>query len=157
MNGTLLQAVKMEKTMMFFLMFFLVLIAAFSITNTLITMVIQKTNEIGLMKALGASPFSITYVFILQGFFVGVLGSTGGVIFARVILHYRNDLLKFLREKGLNVFPPELYYMKGLPAEINTHDITIIVILSIVLCTFGAVIPALRAASLDPAKALRCE
>ena len=156
-NGTLLQAVKMEKTMMFFLMFFLVLIAAFSITNTLITMVIQKTNEIGLMKALGASAFSITYVFILQGFFVGVLGSTGGVIFARVILHYRNDLLTFLRDKGLNVFPPELYYMKGLPAEVNTHDITIIVILSIVLCTFGAVIPALRAASLDPAKALRCE
>ena len=156
-NGTILQAVQMEKTMMFFLMFFLVLIAAFSITNTLITMVIQKTNEIGLMKALGASSFSITFVFILQGFFVGVIGSAGGILFARIILRYRNSLLEFLRDKGLNVFPPELYYMNGLPAEINTHDITIIAILSVVLCTFGAIIPALRAASLDPAKALRCE
>ncbi|UDQ99174.1 ABC transporter permease [Lentisphaerota bacterium WC36G] len=156
-NGTLLQAVQMEKTMMFFLMFFLVLIAAFSITNTLITMVIQKTSEIGLMKALGANSFSISFVFVLQGFFVGIIGSLSGVIFALTALEYRNDLLEFLRNRGLNVFPPELYYMKGLPAQINYHDISIIVVLSIVLCTFGAVIPALRAASLDPAKSLRCE
>ncbi len=156
-NGTILQAVQMEKTMMFFLMFFLVLIAAFSITNTLITMVIQKTNEIGLMKALGASSSSISLVFILQGFFVGLIGSGGGIIFARVVLYYRNDLLEVLRKIGINAFPPELYYMKGLPAEVNSHDIMIIAILSVVLCTFGALIPALRAARLDAAKALRCE
>jgi len=158
LNSRLLGVLAVEKNMQFFLLVFIVLVAAFSITNTLITTVIQKTREIGLLKALGASSWSVMRVFILQGFFVGLIGTLLGIVLGFLVVHYRMAILIGLRAvTGMEIFPKEFYYFSELPADIVPWDLVWISITSVTLCTFGGVVPALRAARLDPASALRYE
>ncbi len=157
-NKRLLGVLQVEKNMQFFLLVFIVLVAAFSITNTLITTVIQKTKEIGLLKAMGAGSGTVMRIFILQGFFVGVIGTVSGIVLGALVVKYRMAILLTMRTiTGQEIFPPEIYYFNELPARIILTDIFWIGIISVLLCTFGGVIPALRAAKLDPSKALRYE
>jgi lipoprotein-releasing system permease protein len=154
----LLGVLAVEKNMMFFLLIFIVLVAAFSITNTLITVVVQKTREIGVLKALGATSGSVMRVFILQGFLVGVTGAFFGFAMGWAVVFWRNDIMRALSKvTHMELFPKEFYFFNELPARIVTGDVVFIVSMSILLCTLGGVIPAWRAAGLDPAKALRCE
>ncbi len=157
-NQQLLGVLAVEKRMMFFLLIFIVLVAAFSITNTLITSVYQKTREIGLLKALGASDMAVTMIFVLQGFMIGAIGSLTGTLLGGLVIHFRNDIMKLVSElTHTELFPKELYFFNELPAHVIPADVAIIVSASVVLCTLGALLPALRAARLDPAKALRYE
>ncbi len=157
-NQSLLRVLDVEKRMMFFLLIFIVLVAAFSITNTLITSVYQKTREIGLLKALGAGDGVITRIFLLQGLLIGTLGSVAGVGLGALVIAFRNDILRLAsRWTGTELFPREFYYFNELPAHIVPQDVAFIVVSSIVLCTLGALLPAWRAARLDPAQALRYE
>ena len=157
-NRQLLSVLDMEKRMMFFLLIFIVLVAAFSITNTLITSAYQKTREIGLLKAIGGSDRFVLAVFVLQGFWIGVLGSAFGTLLGYLVLRYRNGILHFASWcSGRDLFPKEFYFFNELPAHIVGTDVAIIVCSSVVLCTLGALLPAWRAARLDPAAALRYE
>ena len=157
-NRQLLGVLNVEKRMMFFLLIFIVLVAAFSIANTLITSVYQKTREIGLLKALGATDGAITGIFLLQGTLIGVIGSVAGVALGTLVITFRNDILQLVsRWTGSELFPKEFYYFNELPAHIVPQDVAFIVVSSIVLCTLGALLPAWRAARLDPATALRYE
>lgn len=158
LNQRLLGVLEVEKDMMFYLLIFIVLVAAFSITNTLITVVIQKTREIGLLKSLGASSGVVMRVFLFQGFVVGLFGSIFGTLTGALLILVRNDFLHFMRKiTGRDLFPKEFYFFNELPADMVASDIFWVCAISILLCTMGALIPAWRAASLDPAKALRYE
>ena len=144
--------------MQFFLLIFIVLVAAFSITNTLITSIYQKTREIGLLKALGCTDGSIMRIFILQGFLVGLIGSICGTVSGYLVIRFRQDIVDFASMiSGQELFPKKFYFFDQLPAEIILSDVLFIVISSIVLCTVGALLPALRAARLQPSEALRYE
>lgn len=157
-NQQLLGVLKVEKRMMFFLLVFIVLVAAFSIANTLITSVYQKTREIGILKALGASDGTIMLVFIWQGLLVGAIGSGLGTLFGAGVIWLRNDIMHLVAKiTGQELFPKEFYYFNELPAHIVPGDVIFIVVCSVVLCALGGLIPAFRAAKLDPAKALRYE
>jgi lipoprotein-releasing system permease protein len=157
-NSKLLGVLAVEKNMMFFLLIFIVLVAAFSITNTLITVVVQKTREIGLLKAVGATSGRVMRVFVLQGFFVGLMGTVFGSAMGILVIIYRNGIMRFASKyTGMELFPKEFYYFNELPAHIVPGDIITIAIISVFLCTLGGVIPAWRASRLDPAKALRYE
>ncbi len=157
-NARLLGVLAVEKNMQFFLLAFIVLVAAFSITNTLITTVIQKTREIGALKSMGASSGTIMRIFILQGFFVGAIGTGFGICFGMLVVRYRMGILHAMRFlTGQEIFPKEFYVFSELPAHIVFSDVVWISLISIVLCTFGGVVPAFRAAKLDPAGALRYE
>ena len=158
LNSQLLSVLSVEKNMMFFLLAFIVLVAAFSIANTLITTVIQKTKEIGLLKSMGAGSFAVMRIFIMQGLFVGVIGTAGGVLLGWLVVVERMAILHAMRAiTGQEIFPKELYLFSELPAHIVWSDVALISIISILLCTSGALVPAIRAANLDPAKALRYE
>lgn len=158
MHSRILGVLAVEKNMQFFLLIFIVLVAAFSIANTLITTVIQKTREIGLLKAVGMSSCGVMRVFLMQGLFVGIAGSAGGVLLGYLVVTYRMAILGAMRfVSGQEIFPKEIYLFRELPAHIIWSDVAVICVISILLCTFGALVPALRAASLDPAKALRYE
>ena len=157
-NRNFLEVLAVEKTMMFFLLIFIVLVAAFSITNTLITSVYQKTREIGLLKAIGGTDGAILRIFVLQGFLVGLIGSVAGTLAGWLIVSHRQRIVGFVsRLTGQDLFPKRFYFFDALPAQLVPRDILIIIVCSILLCTAGALLPALRAARLQPAEALRYE
>ena len=158
LNRQLFDALRVEKNMMFFLLIFIVLVAAFGITNTLIIVVVQKTKEIGLLKAVGFSSGSVMRVFLWQGLIQGVFGTAFGIILGFIMLHYRNVIMRAL-SAGLNfeLFPKELYHLSEIPAHIAAADVFLVAVLSILICTLAGLLPAWRAARLDPAQALRYE
>ncbi len=158
MNRQLFSALRVEKNMMFFLLIFITVVAAFGITNTLITLTVQKTREIGLLKALGYSSGHIMRIFVWQGLISGVIGTIAGLGTGLLILHYRNDLMHALTTRfGWELFPKELYHLTEIPAKTSGMDMAIIAVSVMVICTVAGVIPAWRAARLDPARSLRYE
>ena len=157
-NRQLFTALQVEKNMMYFLLVFIVIVAAFGITNTLITVTVQKTREIGLLKAIGYRGPAIAGVFLWQGWVAGTLGSGLGIAAGLWALEYRNDLLRFLNERmGIGLLPPELYQLAEIPARTLPGDLAIIAGVALLICTLAGLIPAWRAARLDPAQALRYE
>jgi len=157
-NSGILNALLVEKNVMFYLLFFIVLVAALCILSAQITFVVQKTREIGMLKALGASNLQISGVFLSQSAIIGVLGVISGYGLGMLALTYRNEFLHFMnRLTGFELFPASIYGFGDLPAVIDPHDIAIICGLSFVICIFGGVLPAIRAGRLKPVEALRYE
>jgi lipoprotein-releasing system permease protein len=157
-NSGILNALLVEKNVMFYLLFFIVLVAALCILSAQITFVVQKTREIGMLKALGASNLQISGVFLGQSAIIGVLGVISGYGLGMLALTYRNEFLHFMnRLTGFELFPASIYGFGDLPAVIDPHDIAVICGLSFVICIFGGVLPAIRAGRLKPVEALRYE
>jgi lipoprotein-releasing system permease protein len=157
-NRDRLDAVQIERSVMFFILMALIVIAAFGITSTLITVTVQKTREIGILKALGATASQIVWVFLAQGMFVGFVGNLIGLGLGRLVIEYRNPFKDWLSATlGIQLFPPTIYEFKGIPAEIVGRDVAVICVSAFVICSVAALIPAYFAARLDPVKALRYE
>lgn len=158
MNNQFFEAIRLERTVMFFLLFFIVVVAAFGIMNTLITVTVQKTREIGIMKALGARISQIVWVFLGQGMVVGLFGTLAGLGLGLALIRYRNEFSQWLATTfGIEVFPRQVYQFSAIPAEIIPRDVTIICVSAFFICSLAALIPAYFAARLDPVKALRYE
>jgi lipoprotein-releasing system permease protein len=156
LNRHLFSAIAVEKNMMFFLLIFIIIVAAFGIMSTLITVTVQKTREIGILKALGATPTNILTVFLAQGMIVGAIGTTCGLGLGLLLLRYRNEFLEFLRKMtGFELFPREIYNFNQLPALTSLQDVVIICSSAFLICTLAGFIPAWRAARLQSAAALR--
>ncbi|HXI71333.1 MAG TPA: ABC transporter permease [Verrucomicrobiae bacterium] len=157
-NSGILNALLVEKNVMFYLLFFIVLVAALCILSAQITFVVQKTREIGMLKALGATNLQISGVFLGQSAIIGVLGVISGYGLGMLAITYRNEFLHFMnRMTGFELFPASIYGFGDLPAIIDPRDILIICGLSFVICIFGGVLPAIRAGRLKPVEALRYE
>jgi len=158
MNRQYFEAVRLERTVMFFLLFFIVIVAAFGIMSTLITVTVQKRHEIGIVKALGANIAQIIWVFLGQGTIVGLFGTITGLGLGMTLIRYRNEFSRWLASTfHIEIFPREVYQFSSIPAEVIPHDVAIICISAFLICSFAALIPAYFAARLDPVKALRYE
>jgi lipoprotein-releasing system permease protein len=157
-HSQIFAALHVEKNMMFFLLAFVALVAAFSITNTLITLTVQKTREIGLLKSLGFGNGGITGIFFWMGLVQGIVGNVLGVGLAMLVLKYRNELLMFMSsEFNLELLPPELYQLSKLPSHTTMPDVAIVCGLVLLFCTAAGFFPAMRAARMEPVDALRYE
>ena len=158
MNHQFFEAVRLERSVMFFLLFFIVVVAAFGIMSTLITVTVQKRREIGIMKALGANIAQVIWVFLGQGTVVGLFGTLTGLGLGMTLIRYRNEFSQWLATTlHVEVFPREVYQFSAIPAEIIPRDVAIICISAFFICSIAALIPAYFAARLDPVKALRYE
>ena len=152
----LFSTLQVEKKLMAFLMTFILLVASFSIAATLITVVVQKTREIGTLKAVGVSSWTVARIFMFQGAAIGVFGTTFGITLGLLVIHYRNAIAAILSKiLGHDVFPPELYHLNPLPALWTANDLVTVSILSMTVCILAALIPAIFASALPPAKSLQ--
>lgn len=149
------QLVKTEKIMMSFALSFITLLSAFSIMAVMYTVTVQKRQEIGVMKALGARPSQIVRVFVYQGLIVGVGGALLGLGMGLLAIRYREGIVGILRAVGIDPFPPEFHGMSSLPAHIQPPQLIVICVVAVILCLLAALVPALMAAFRDPAKSLR--
>lgn len=158
MNRQYFEAVRLERTVMFFLLFFIVVVAAFGIMSTLITVTVQKRREIGIVKALGANISQIIWVFLGQGTVVGLFGTLTGLALGMTLIRYRNEFSHWLASTlHIEIFPREVYQFSEIPAQVVPQDVVIICISAFLICSLAALIPAYFAARLDPVKALRYE
>jgi len=149
-NRNLFSALKLEKTVMFIILSLIIIVACFNIISTLIMVVMEKTKDIGILKAIGTPNKSIMKIFSLQGFIVGligtVLGAGGGFLLSYLLKTYQ-----FIK------LPPEIYYIDKLPVNVELKDSLIIIAASIVISFLSTIYPAFQAARLNPVEALRYE
>ncbi len=147
--------ISMQKLMMTLALSFIVLIAVFSIGAVMFTVTIQKKREIGVMKALGATPQQVTNVFALQGVIVGLLGALIGSLLSLLVLHNLEGIQDAFRAFGFDPFSRSFYGMDALPYEIHYGEMAVIGVSAFVLCSLAAYLPAWKAARADAARSLR--
>jgi lipoprotein-releasing system permease protein len=159
MHKMIFDAVAAERQAMYLILFMIMIVGGFCIMNTMITVTFQKRSEIGLMKALGAREGQVAWIFLFQGVLVGLVGVAVGHGMAFVTIRQRNHLARWIGDNfGVDIFAAEVYKVDGgLPAIQTWQDTVIISIGAFVACTIASLIPAVIAASLQPAKALRSE
>jgi len=150
MNKNLFSALKLEKFAMFVILVLIVLVASFNIISNLIMNVIEKSREIAILKAIGATNRGIMTVFMLQGLFIGLIGTvigiTGGLLTGYVLNTY--ELIKL---------PADVYYLSHLPVKMQLSDFLTVSISAIVISFLATLYPAWQAAKLNPVEPLRYE
>ncbi|MDR2432897.1 MAG: ABC transporter permease [Puniceicoccales bacterium] len=157
-NKDLLFVLKTEKTMMFFILVFILLVAAFSITSSMTISVIRKTREIGLINALGGTIRQCEACFMIQGLIIGIAGSVIGIAVGALILKFRNDIISvFVKLCGIEDFMLKFYSFANMPATYQLGDIFTLVTFAVVICCLAGVLPARKIAKIKPADALRNE
>ena len=157
-SAALLGQVIVAKKVQFYLLFFVMIVAALSILSALITFVVQKTREVGMLKALGATDLQVAVLFLSQSGFIGTLGIGTGLGLGWLALSYRNEFLHFLnRILRMELLAPSIYGFGDLPSLIVPEDVLLICASALVICLLGGVIPAMMAGRLKPVDALRYE
>jgi len=147
-----------EKTMMTIIMFFIILVASFSIASSLMISVIRKTREIGLLVAMGARPRDIALSYCFQGLIIGITGVIFGILLQATILHFRNEIVwTFADLTNSSSALLRFYQFNDIPAKYELLDFQIVSAITILICLLAGLVPAVRALRLKPADALRSE
>lgn len=156
--GNFTAIIRFEKNMIFFLVGFIVIVAALSIMSSLLIAVVRKTREIGLLNALGGRSRDIAASFCLQGLLLGIVGTAAGLAIGGLVIRYRDAIMKIVARvsAGEDAFH-EMYGFVKLPVHLETRDLVTIIIGSIICSALAGLIPAWRAARLKPVEALRSE
>jgi lipoprotein-releasing system permease protein len=157
-NRDFLWVLALEKNMMFFLLLFIILVAAFAISVAQLLTVLRKTREIGILEAMGARPTHLALLYCFQGFFIGLIGTALGCVGAVVALHYRDPIVSTLaRLTHSRAALEQFYQFSQLPVFYDPKDFIVIGAATLFISTAAGLIPALRAAYMKPAEALRSE
>ena len=157
-NKTLMNALKVEKNVMFIILSLIILVASLNIISGLIIFVKEKNKDIGILKTIGMTNISIIKIFFSIGITIGYIGSLFGLIIGIFFTTNIQSIQIFL-EKILNtkLFAEEVYYLSTLPSEINTNEVILVLLTSIIISIISTIFPALRSAKIDPVKSIRNE
>ena len=158
MNSSLFSALKVERNVMFIILSLIIIVAAFNIISGLTILVKNKTRDIAILKSIGVLNKSIIKIFFLIGIIIGTSATIFGIILGVTFSMYVENLRQFLSSVfNISLFPEEIYFLSTMPSEINPLSIFIISLCSIIVTTIVSIFPALKAAKLDPIKALKYE
>jgi len=157
-NSVFLSAVAHEQAMMQFVLFVVMLVAAFVIYATLHMMVVQKVKDIGIMAAIGGTPRGIGAVFLLGGFVVAALGAALGTVLGALSVHWLNPFNQWLYETtSLELFPRALFDLPEIPCRLEAAWIVQVVLGAMLLALVVAFVPSRKAARMNPVNALSYE
>jgi len=158
LNPALFGALRVEKVVMFVILTLIILVAALNIVSMLIMIVMEKTKDIGILRALGATRASIARLFLSQGCLVGAVGVCLGLAGGMALAQNLNPVADWLEETfGISVFPSSIYYLDRIPAQINAGDVTAVAAAAMGLALLAGTYAAIRAARLSPVEAVRYE
>lgn len=157
LDRMIFNAVATEKNMMTLLLIFISVVAIFCVVNTIIVITVQKTHEVGLLKALGFSTRQLTLTFVMYGWVQCLLGTALGIGLAFLVLANLQNLVGWLASLGVEVFPKAVYGLDELPWRVVPGEILQVVAMVVAFCAAASLLPAWRAAAMNPVDALRKE
>ncbi len=158
MNSSLFSALKVERNVMFIILSLIIIVAAFNIISGLTILVKNKTRDIAILKSIGVLNKSIIKIFFLVGVIIGTSATIFGILLGVTFSLYVENLRQFLSNVfNISLFPEEIYFLSSMPSEINPTSIFFISLCSILITILVSIFPALKAAKLDPIKALKYE
>ncbi|MGC4027214.1 MAG: lipoprotein-releasing ABC transporter permease subunit [Mesorhizobium sp.] len=157
-NETFFSALQVERNVMFMILSLVVLVAALNIISGLIMLVKDKGRDIAILRTMGATRGSVMRIFLMTGATIGIAGTAAGVLLGYLICLNVESIRQFFSWlTGTILFNPELYFLSKLPAKMDPGEVFSVVIMAMVLTFFACIVPAWRAARLDPVEALRYE
>jgi lipoprotein-releasing system permease protein len=157
-NATFFNALQVERNVMFLILTLIVLVAALNIVSGLIMLVKDKGQDIAIIRTMGATQGAVMRIFLITGASIGVVGTLIGFMVGIVICANIESIRQFLSWlTDTNLFPPELYFLSRLPAELDPGETTAVVVMALTLSFLATLYPSWRAARLDPVEALRYE
>ena len=157
-NSAFFNAIDVERNVMFLILTLIILVAVFNIITGLIMLVKDKSRDIAVLRTMGASRGSVMRIFFMDGAFIGFIGTLIGLILGILFCENIENIRQFLQHlSGQELFSAEIYFLSKLPAKIDTTEVCVIVLTSILLSFLATLYPAYRAAKTDPAEALRYE
>jgi lipoprotein-releasing system permease protein len=149
-NRSLFSALKLEKVMMFVILTMIVLVGALNIISTLVMVVMEKTKDIAILRAMGASGKSIMSVFMLQGLLVGLVGTLVGLISGL-------GICLLLAKYQFISLPSDVYYISTLPVQVEFMDVLFVALAAVVTSFLATIYPSWHASKLNPVEAIRYE
>ncbi len=157
-NSSFMNALDVEKNVMFVILTLIILVATFNIISSMIMLVQTKKSDIALMRTMGASKFLIIRIFMLTGSIIGILGTIIGAILGIIVsinIETIRNFISTLFDKEL--FSPQIYFLSTLPSNINFNEVFVVMGLSVSLTLLASMFPAWKASKISPAEALRYE
>jgi lipoprotein-releasing system permease protein len=157
-QGPLLSAIAVERGILNVLLFLIIAVAGFGILAIFSMIVTEKTRDIGVLKALGASNRGVMAIFLGYGLLLGLVGAGLGTFLGVQLTEHINDVERLLSSvTGHDVFPRDVYYFSTIPTDIQPFNVVLLNLGAVAIAVFFSVLPALRAAMLHPVRALRYE
>ncbi|CAD0332050.1 Lipoprotein-releasing system transmembrane protein LolC [Xanthomonas hortorum pv. gardneri] len=157
-NANLYHSLKMEKTVMGILLSLIVAMGAFNLVSSQVMLVTDKQADIAILRTLGLSPVGVMQVFMVQGSLIGFMGTIMGVIGGIVLTLNLERILGVIETIfSVKLLPEDVYYITGLPTDMQTQDVVVITVVALVMSFLATLYPAWRASRTQPAEALRYE